>query len=396
MSPKRTTWPAPRLARSRHQVIGVFPAQIVAWQIVAALVAYAAVRRGWLLDAGAAVALLTLVLTVPRYRGRWLYRWLGVWWRYRLRRNGSPTGGADDDGDGHLAPLRELVPSLTAATAAGRHGDPIGVLHDGAGWVAVLAVRPVDEVLPAPTAGGLLPLATLAEVLMVDDIRLSSAQVVVHMVPAPGPMAHALPAIAGSYAELGAGAVPSTQVAWVALRLDPVTSRAAIDARGGGSTGAHRALRRCVARAVELLGIAGLPAHPLGQEQIRFVLALAAGTRPSTVDRRQVVESWHSVRFDNVTHRTYWLQEWPPNGSPARLLNLLGATPALFGTLSVVLAPDGRTRVLLRVSAPTAPATLVAGTALERLARRDGWRLVGLDGEHALGTLGTLPLGGAA
>lgn len=312
-----------------------------------------------------------------------------MWTRYRRRRGATVEHGTDE----YLAPLRELRPELTVVTANGRRDRPIGILHDGESWLALLSVTLDEDVLPSPANVGVLSLRTLTEILVVDDIRLSAVQVVAHATPAPGLLSDN-PAAAASYAQLNAGRVPATRTTWIALRLTPNTCPEAIAARGGGVTGTHRALRRCATRAVELLDIAGLRAHPLGQEEIRIVLAAAAGVRQSTTDTKRTTEAWCTVNCDGLVHVTFWLRDWSPRSSLAQLLELCAAIPALFATVSMTAAPENHLRTLVRVSAPARSTALAAGSALERLASRHGWRLTPLDGEHALGLLGTIPLGG--
>jgi type VII secretion protein EccE len=384
VSYKNTTRRIPTPERDRRRLAGVSATQGVVWEL--AVAAVAAAGRGWPLYVAGGAGAVAVLLTVLRFRGRWLYQWIGVWIRFRLRRHRHRT-------DEHSGPLRELAPDLTVVTAGGRRGSPIGVVHDDRSWLALLSIAADEDVLPNSTGDGVLALHTLADALAVDDIRLSAVQVIAHATPAPGLLAGNSPA-AASYAQLNAGRVPATRATWIALRLTPEECPAAIDARGGGVTGTHRALRRCAARAVELLDIAGLRAHPLDQEQVRVVLAAAAGIRQSGVDHTRLVESWRTVSCDGLTHLTFWLHGWSARDSLAHLLELCAALPALFATVSLTVTPGRRLRTLVRVSAPARPAALAAGSALETLARRHGWRLTRLDGEHVLGLVGTVPLGG--
>ena len=56
------------------------------------------------------------------------------------------------------ASLRELTPELTVVTAGGRRGSPIGVLHDGESWLALLSIAADEDVLPNATSDGALAL----------------------------------------------------------------------------------------------------------------------------------------------------------------------------------------------------------------------------------------------
>ena len=223
---------------------------------------------------------------------------------------------------------------------------------------------------------------------------------------APNP-AHRFPvdaAIAESYRELDADRVPSGHRVFIALRVDPATSRAAIDARGGGGEGAQRALKRCVARVVSLLEATGVPARALADEPLRAALAEVAGTGPvATGNARRTAESRRWWQIDGATHVTSWVRTWPRSPAPVRdLVDLAASVPALSCDVSLTLYPGDhlgddrfvRCRALIRTTSASTDAAEAATTTLAELATASGVRLRRLDGEQRPGFAATLPLGG--
>src|SRR5262249_1776271 len=294
--------------------------------------------------------------------------------------------------DPRLAALGELVPGLDVAGINLRSGERIGVAYDGQSWVGVVAVEPAEDVVPRAQQTPWLPMRSLAEVLTVDDIALAGVQVLRYTAPAPAAVLPAQSAAAASYGQLNRRGTPASQHVWIALRLDPALCLDAVQARGGGQEGGQRAVKRCVARVLELLDAAGVHGRALDEETLRSVLALSGGVRPvpAPPGTRRTDESWSYWQGDGTVHVTWWIRSWPARGIP--MLALAGAVagvPASAVTVSLTLHPvqteGARFRGFVRLSA-TSPATAAAAArVLQRTAGAAGFGLYRLDGEQALG-----------
>lgn len=396
-APTRPARPVLDRGRGRFGPFGI--GQLVAWQVGAACVLFGLASDGWTHWVGAGPAVVIVLLTLTRAGNRWLYQWLAVRWRFWWR---VPRPVTDPQVDPRLLPLRELLPELDVLTTEGRGGERLGVVQDGHAWVALVEVGGDDDLLPGQANPVSLPVRNLADVLSVDDIRLAAVQVLVHTVPAPSGLLTGTVGSAVSYQQLSSGRVPAGQLVWVALRLDPALCPDAVTARGGGLDGVHRALRRCVARTVEVLESAGITCRGLDAEEVRSVLATSAGvaSRRTPPGTRHTGEQWRMWTCDGVVHGTYWLRGWPSDpsrGVPA-LLDQLVSLPALFTTLSVALLPrDGdriRFQTMVRISCVSADAVRQVGAAVRRSAAELGFRVSAMDGEQAPAALATLPIGG--
>jgi type VII secretion protein EccE len=380
------------------RIAGVSVGQVIGWQVAAAAVLVAAVRKDWTLGLAALFAVVVAALTLVRQRGRWLYQSLAIRLRYRARRRVHP---ADGSADPRLATLRELAPELDVSGIMLRSGERVGVAYDGVAWVGVVAVQPPDDVLPAQQPGQWLPLRDLARALTVDDIELASVQVLQHTAPAPAGVLPATSPSAGSYQRLNSRGTPAARHLYVALRLDPARCPDAVAVRGGGLEGGQRAVKRCVARVLELLESAGIPGRALDEEGLRAALALAGGVRPvpAPPGTRRSDETWAYWQGDGTAHVTWWVRSWPQRGVAMRTLaDAVATVPALSVTVSLALHPEqtegSRFRGLVRVSAQSPAAVGVAAQAVEQAVSAAGIGLFRLDGEHAVGVLATLPLGG--
>ncbi|HEX5495463.1 MAG TPA: type VII secretion protein EccE, partial [Mycobacteriales bacterium] len=393
--------PRPGLDRGRGQLGRFGIGQVVGWQVAAASVLLGLSAGGWWRWVGLGPAGAIVLLTLIPVRGRWLHQWIAMRWRFWWR---VPRPVTDPRADPRLVPLRELLPDLAVLAAEGRSGEQLGIVQDGRAWVALVAVNSDDDLLPGPEAPPRLPVRSLLDVLSVDDIRLAAVQVLLHTVPAPSGLLAGPIGSARSYQELSAGRVPAAQLVWVALRLDPVLCPDAVAARGGGPDGVHRALRRCVARTVEVLEAAGIRSRGLDAEEVRSALAASAGVAPrrTSPDARHTGEQWGGWTCDGVVHNTYWLRRWPadPSRGMPELLAALVALPVLFTTLSLTLMPrdDDRVRfqAMARISCVSADSARQAGSTLHRAMSAIGFRAVRMDGEQAPAAVATMPFGGGA
>jgi type VII secretion protein EccE len=382
---------------------------LVAVELLLTAVALAAGRSVTAVAAAGTVAALGLVLVLGRHAHRPLLDWVLVWLR-RRRRN---RAGAVRPGDPQLAALREVLPSLGVGGIALRDDQRLAVCFDGTGWSAVVALHREADILPDPATAPRVPMGVLAQVLRVDDIPLSGLQVLVHTVPAPDSRLTDAP-IADSYWQLAGGAFPAVRETFLILRLDARGGREAIEARGGGSDGACRALKRCTSRLLELLEAASVPARPLAetpwQAALLEVAGLSAATTPTGHDAgaapaarapqgRLTREQRRGLQAGELTHVTWWVRGFPESGAPLdTLVNLTGQVPATAAQASFTLypAPSGevRCRGLLRTAHRSPDLVEAAAVELQRRAAAAGVDLQRLDGEHGLGYLSTLPLGG--
>ncbi|MGW2561401.1 type VII secretion protein EccE [Streptomyces sp. NPDC001514] len=364
-------------------LLGVGLGHLIAWEAIAALTAVAVLGPVGLRPAVLALAVPLFAATVLRVQQRWLYDWVLTRMRFRSRR--KVRGGGETS---PLAPLRSVLPELSVARAEGRSRTPLGIVHDGAAWVVLVAVEPSDQ-----DAGAALLPAAFGSLLRVDDIAYASVQIVVHNVTAPAGDEAASPLAAAAYQELNRDLTPLRQNVWVALRLDEAACPEAVAARGGGEPGIRRALRRGAVRTVALLDDAGLRARVLDEEEAAEALAAAAGLRHAddtdggSPVAAETWTSWHSL---GTGHVTYWVKDFKAaaSGLPG-LQDLLASFPARATSLSVTLTPGGGCTALVRTSG----AAPQAESALPPAAAQQGLRLERLDGDQATGLLATLPLG---
>jgi type VII secretion protein EccE len=300
-------------------VFGV-PLGAVLWaEVVAAAGLVAVVRRDLTLVPAGLLLVGSVLLAAGRHRGVPLHRTVGTWWRFTRRRR-RPVA---DAGDPRVAALGQLLHRLSVDTVSLRGGRQFGVCFDGSGWAAVLALEPDPAVLASPGSARQVGLSRLACLLTIDDIRLSCAQLLVHTAPAPAGWLDPAFLPVTSYRRIRPLAVAGMRRTWVVLRLDPAAGQDAIEARGGGVQGAHRALKRAVSRSVELLETDGVTARPLDDEGVRSALTLnllgsasPAGNPPDA----PLAESWACWRAGGTAQVSWWLSGWPAGRDPVEPL----------------------------------------------------------------------------
>ncbi|MFE7041373.1 type VII secretion protein EccE [Streptomyces atratus] len=389
--------------------------QLVLLETAAALLLAAWVIEPLLLAPAVVVAALLVLLAVVRRHRRSLPEWLGtvLSLRARSRRAGSlelPAGTEPG-----IAPVVECDPALRTYSFSDRDRRPVGMIGDGTFVTAVLqvesdasALRPDRSVLP-------LPLTLVQDVLEVDGIRLESAQIVQHTQPAPAPHLPQQSVAARNYAPLQAQTgSPAVRITWIALKLDPELCPEAVQARGGGITGAQK----CVVRAADQLSSrltgAGFRATVLTEQELTSAIAtsvcasapaMAQAGRSGTPVRR-TGETSRTWRCDDRWHTTYWVGRWPQFGgsgggagaSMPQLVALLTSIPALATTFSLTLGHGERQGVSItghiRITGRSDEELVGARHELERTARGVRTSLVRLDREQLPGVLATLPLGG--
>ncbi|MFE9537466.1 type VII secretion protein EccE [Streptomyces sp. NPDC006691] len=405
---------APRL-KSRSGRVGSFRLQQLVLIESAAVLLFAAWVAGpmALVPAGVVAAAL-VVLAVVRPRGRTLPEWLGTAWalRQRRRRAGGivvPPGTLPG-----LAPAVECDPTLRTYSHGDRDQRPIGMIGDGGFLTVVLQVESDATALRADRGRRPLPLALVRDALDVDDIRLESAQIVLHTQPAPALRLPQQSVAVTNYAPLHAQtASPAIRITWIALKLNPQLCPEAVAARDGGIEGAQKCAARAALHLASRLTGAGLHTTVLTEEELADAVATSACANPlvtaqagrTEAPQRRTEESSRSWRCDNRRHTTYWVRRWPRidaasgTGGLPQLAALLTGIPALATTFSLTIARtsarEGTISGHVRVTGRSDAELASARQALTRTAREAKTGLVPLDHEQLPGMLATLPFGGA-
>jgi type VII secretion protein EccE len=375
--------------RPGPHLLGLPVRPFVATEVLLAAVVVGAVRRD---PAGLAVALLAtagLVLLLARTGGRPLWRELAVRAAAGRRRRGLDDD-APDAAAAVLGPLAPLAPSVAVTSVDLRPGRPLGVLADAGGWTAVVALGADEDVLDPAGPPPVLPGEVIADALAVDDVRLAAVQVLVHVRTAPDPQLPAAAPAATAYGELPPPAVPADRQAYVVLRLEPATGGDAVTARGGGTTGAARALRRVALRLTDRLESAGITAGPVAAQGVADVVALLAKTGAGAV-----TETRTALRTAGGEHTTWRVEAWPDAPFPAgTLAGVVAAVPAATTTLALTVSAAGdglAVRAHVRTTDVSPEAAARSAQALRAGCEGAGLRLRRLDGEHGPGLLATLP-----
>ena len=373
-----------------------------------------------LLPYAIAVASVALVVSLARWRGRWLTQWISLTTRYLLRPHtklasqGNPAAvpAADESGarltgpqDPRVSMLRLAVPDLVVAHGTDHERRPVGLAwHEGT-WTAVLHVEPpsglVQQVVGVPN----LPLGALTPTLEDRGVVLDAIGVIWHCYPGSTALPPSSPALSSYLEVLGPLPVAARRTTWVTIRLDPRRCPAAVRERGGGVVGAHRALIGALSRVRSALEARGVQTRPLDVDQLLragvSAAELTAMLNSATASDRKVVlrERWTGVTAGGVGHASYAVTGWP-KGAP-HSLNALTGVRALSATVALSIAPSGEqgqvgVRGLVRVSARTPSELEAADERLRTLGQRLGIRLTPLRGLQVAGLAATLPLGGTA
>ncbi|MGV9342711.1 type VII secretion protein EccE [Streptomyces sp. NPDC003688] len=387
-------------------------------RLVLVEIAAAILLVGWVigplaLAPAGVVALVLIALAFVRRRGRSLPEWLATARELKARRRHAANTPIPPGTEPALVPALECEPALRTYSYGGRDRRPIGMAGDGTFLTAVLQVEADATALRAERNRQPLPVSLVRDALEVDDIRLESAQVVLHTQPAPALHLPQQSVAVANYLPLQeqTGA-PAVRITWVALKLDPELCAEAVAARGGGLTGAQKCLARVADHLASRLTGAGFRATILDEEELITALATSACANPLVTAEagrgerreRRTEESGRNWRCDNRRHTTYWIRRWPQLGgargeSLPQFLALVTATPALATTFSLTLARGERQDVSLsghlRVTGRSDDELVAARRSLEGAARHAGAGLARLDREQLPGMLATLPLGGA-
>ncbi|MEV4811099.1 type VII secretion protein EccE [Micromonospora avicenniae] len=361
--------PAQSSARFRESP-GVRAGQVVAAQVAVALLLAGLGRGGGPLAGALLGAALLLPLAWLRIRGRWLYEWAGTGLGHLTRRRELPAQAGP-------AALLDLVDPDAVVHPVDLLGGPAAALDDAAGMVALLEVGDPDELLgsgprtlPAPSA--LLPPPT-------SDGPPIRIQLVLAATPAP-----AVDGAAGtSYRQLTDGRLSGREQAVVAVRVLRVDGWSTEELRAALAGVVRRIVRR----------LRPLDARPLGVTPALRVLADLAH-----LDGTPVRERWTALHAGGLRQATFRLDRWPELDADTcrQLVTRLLALPAVATTVAFCAGPrngaDTANAMTVRLAAGTPGALSLAARALHRLLTDLGGQVHRLDGAHARGLAGTLPL----
>lgn len=409
---RRSLGPASGRANGRVGKLGSFRLQqLVLLEIAAALLLAAWVVEPLLLAPAVVIAALLVLLAVVRRHRRSLPELLGTVVSLRARSRRAAALELPAGTEPGIAPAVECDPALRTYSFSDRDRRPVGMIGDGTFVTAVLQVESDGSALRPDRSARPLPLALVRDVLEVDGIRLESAQIVQHTQPAPAPHLPQQSVAARNYVPLQAQTgSPAVRITWIALKLDPELCPEAVQARGGGITGAQK----CVVRAADQLSSrltgAGFRATVLTEQELTSAIATSVcASAPamtqaglSGTPARRTEETARTWRCDDRWHTTYWVARWPQFGAGGaampQLVALLTSLPALATTFSLTLGHGERQGVSItghiRITGRSDEELIDARHELERTARGVRTSLVRLDREQLPGVLATLPLGG--
>jgi ESX secretion system protein EccE len=326
--------------------------QLVVAEIVAVVVILAATSGVPVALVGVPVAAALAILGFGRWRGRWVYQWVGIGLRYAARSR-NPADLVTPE-----TAITDLIEDEYGIAAVLDLGDPAGLLGD-----APLAVPSPMSLLPpgAPDIPGV--------------------QVQLLVCGAPGPALRAAAGIpATSYRQLTEGRIGAYQRILFAVRV-------LRDDRGWSDEDLRRAVHSTLRRVCRRLDQEGVPHRPVGQPAIRATLAELAGGTP-------VREAWSGLDAGGLRQVSLRVRQLA--GLRAELAGQL--VPRVLGlaatatTVSLAAAPTGLD-LLVRVAAPSGGALTTAVRSLRRLLDAAGLATTRLDGEQLPGLAGTLPLG---
>ncbi|WP_141514629.1 type VII secretion protein EccE [Streptomyces zhaozhouensis] len=319
--------------------------------------------------AGGGAAVLAAALT--RVGGDWAdRRLLAALGRGDLAAVPAPPSPADPWGLAHT-----VLPALDVVEVADRNGPPLGVLADGRGHAAALALP--SGALPALPVG--LACAFLAE----DPARPAAVQLCVErFAPPPWDAQHRYqPTLA--YRQLPVGGAPIALRSVLLARYEPLAAPAAARRRGGGEAGARAAVAAATARLRARLAAGGVPATPLGAPELAGLLRESGDPDGRG---RPLAGVWSG---ESATHALATATV-PDQAAWTRLLSLLGGCAAdrALACATLTLEPEG----------PTARVAVRLVSALPQVATAERERLVAtgvLDAappDPRTGLLATLPV----
>ncbi|HEY2763451.1 MAG TPA: type VII secretion protein EccE [Pseudonocardiaceae bacterium] len=367
--------------------------------------------------AAALVALLAAMLGLARWRGRWVVLWLQLLVQYQTRAHdrsltgpdpaavglpetsGQSVLGADDP---RVALLRLVLPDLVIAPGTDHERAPLGLAWYQDTWTAVLEVDGAPSLVTPIGGAPSLPLGALVPCLEDRGVVLDAIQVIWHCYPGSATLPSSSPALSSYLEVLGPLPAAARRTTWIAVRLDPRRCLAAIQERGGGVIGSHRALIGALSRVRSALDGRGVATRPLDADQLLRAAISAAELSSVAGPGRSVAlrERWTGVTAAGVGHASYAITGWPEQGG-VQNLNALTGVRALSATVALSVSPgeDGGEvglRGLVRVSARNPAELDAADHRLLAVSGRLGVALTPLRGMQVAGLAATLPLGASA
>ena len=398
--------PAPRVPgrprlRSRGSRLGPLPVvNLVVLEIGLALGLALVALDTALWWAAVFLLLVAVPLAFGRWHGRWMVRWLALAARYLVRSHArnvtSPDAAADDP---RLAVLRLFLPDLTIAPGTDRQREPVGFAWHQGTWTAVLEVDATSSMISPVGSAANLPLGALASCLEDRGVVLDAIQVIWHCYPGSAALPSSSPALRSYLEVLGPLPAAARRTTWIAVRLDPRRCPDAIAERGGGVTGAHRALVGALSRLRATLESRGTSTRPLDAEALlrAGISAAELSGHAGTGQPVALNEGWAAVTAAGVGHASYAITGWGATGTVHNLGALTGVR-ALSTTVALSISPgeDGGEvglRGLVRVSARNPAELEGADRRLRVVSQRLGVTLRPLGGLQVAGLAATLPLG---
>jgi hypothetical protein len=302
-------------------------------------------------------------VTSIRFDGLCVYQWVGVYRRFRGRR----AVHAKRSGD----PLQTMLPGLRISQHVDRAGNRAGVAKVDDSWVSVVRVAPALPVDPRVLLG------LLRKAYDRTDIRLCTAELVTWSVPSP-PRARYY----GDERD-----TQPLQIHWLALRYRPSLAPAAALARGGGDTGAVRAVASAAIALVNEVAKLALSAVALDQNDLRQELLVALGVGGSGGGVK-ITETWQDFSFGPVRQIGFGTRVGKDD------LAVLGrwVSGAAFTATSFTLRRDQRGRVRGTGQVRVGVRPTEARMGIRQLSKMLGVRLLSRSGRQELAVRGTLPL----
>jgi len=351
---------APTVDAVDHPDRAIRVGQIVCWQLalVAVGTATAGSRLVLILTALAAIALV--LLTAIRFRGLWLYRWVGVLLAFLVRRRRIDL--AAESGDTAMN-LVSVFCGRTSTTTMTVREQPYGLLSrpDGASVALRVGSDAQHELLPQ--------LGSLADSADEQPVGVS-VQLILHT-----------------------GVKQSQQArAWIAVRATR-TSEIATDEQ------VSQVLANTVRRMVRRFDREQIESMPLDESDVLASIGALAHANAGRGQLRERWSSWAAGPVLQVCVRLTGFAGLPRPTAQALVDTLLGTGTGSAQTIAITVTapadnPDPTLYdAVLRVAAAH-PATLdTAIDVLTTLARSFGVEPERLDGRHASGVAATLPLG---
>ena len=292
--------------------------------------------------------------------------------------------------------LSTLAPGLSVTATTSADGSPIGVVGLDGRWIVVLTLRSDQQLVARVGETDTVPLHVAVPLLDTAGIRLDSIQLVVLNSPGSSALPEQSPALTSHLELLGGLPTAARRRVLVAVRMDPLVSPRAIDARGGGMDGIRRAMAASAARAVAAFGEAGFEMRTLNAAETATAIASVSGLPRPDGPGVPWADRWSSLDVGPLSHRSYAVTRWAGRAGQ-NPLDQLGNIRARAVSTSINLAGTAHRPVLTATVRITAAGRDELGAAqgqLLRTARLVHLGLAPADGYQREAFVAGLPLGG--